>query len=193
MSSQRRLQDTAELPRTYREHRTVDFKKDKKFTVAVQGLFVLMALVAVGVALLLALPLETDWRPILTIPVTLFACLLYMAAHEATHGVALQLMTTVKPSYAVRFPFLTTGSHAYLTRRNAVIVALAPCVIWGIVLVAALLTLQQDYLLTAYILLALNFAVSAGDYVEVYLVSRQQPDALVQDDGGTIRVFVPHD
>jgi hypothetical protein len=61
------------------------------------------------------------------------------------------------------------------------------------VLVAALLTLPRDYLLTAYILLALNFAGSAGDYLEVYVVSRQQPNALVQDDGGKIRVFVPQD
>jgi hypothetical protein len=193
MSSPRLLHDTDELPRTYREHRTIDFKKDKKFTVAVQGLFVLIALVAVGVAVLLELPLETDWRPILTIPATLFACLLYMAAHEATHGVVLQLITKVRPSYAVRFPFLTTGNHAYLTRRSAVVVALAPSVIWGIVLVAALLTLPGDFLLTAYVLLALNFAGSAGDFVEVYVVSGQRPDALVQDDGGKLRIFVPLD
>ncbi|WP_211219896.1 DUF3267 domain-containing protein [Glaciibacter superstes] len=84
-----------------------------------------------------------------------------MAVHEATHGVVLQTLTTVKHSYAVRFPFLTTGNHAYLTRRSAIVVALAPAVIWGILLVAALLALPQDYLLTAYILLALNFAGSA--------------------------------
>ena len=48
MGDQGSLRDTAELPRTYREHRTVDLKKDKKFAVAVQGIFVLMALVAVG-------------------------------------------------------------------------------------------------------------------------------------------------
>lgn len=193
MGDQGSLRDTAELPRTYREHRTVDLKKDKKFAVAVQGLFVLMALVAVGAALLLELPLETSWSPILTISVTLFACLIYMAVHEATHGVVLQILTKVKPSYAVRFPFLTTGNHAYLTRRSAVVVALAPVVIWGIVLAAALLTLPQDYLRTAYILLALNFAGSAGDFVEAYVVSRQQPDALVQDDGHKFHVFVPQD
>ena len=193
MGDQGSLRDTAELPSTYREHRTVDLKKDKKFAVAVQGLFVLVALVAVGAALLLELPLETSWSPILTISVTLFACLLYMAVHEATHGVVLQILTKVKPSYGVRFPFLTTGNHAYLTRRSAVVVALAPVVIWGIVLVAALLTLPQDYLRTAYILLALNFAGSSGDCVEAYVVSRQQPDALVQDDGNKVHVFVPQD
>lgn len=58
-------------------------------------------------------------------------------------------------------------------------------------LVVALLTLPPDYLLSAYILLTLNFAGSAGDFVEVYVVSRQQQDALVKDDGNQIHVFVP--
>jgi hypothetical protein len=39
---------------------------------------------------------------------------------------------------------------------------------------------------------ALNFAGSVGDCVEAYVVSRQQPDALVQDDGDKVHVFVPH-
>lgn len=168
MRDQARLRDTAELPPAYRAHRTVDLKKDRKFAVAVQGLFVLVALFAIAAVLLLDLPLVSRWGPIVTIPVTLLACLVYMAVHEATHGVVLQLLTKVRPSYAVRFPFLTTGNRAYLTRRSAVIVALAPGIIWGIVPLVALLTLPADYRLTAYILLALNFAGSAGDCVEVY-------------------------
>lgn len=191
MSDQSSLRYTVELPSTYRQHMTVDLKKDRKAAVAVQGIFVLVVLLAAAAALLLDLPLATHWGPAVAIPVTLAACLVYMAVHEATHGVALQLLTKVKPSYAVRFPFLTTGNHAYLTRRSAVIVALAPTVIWGIVLVIALLTLPPDYLLSAYILLTLNFAGSAGDFVEVHVVSRQQQDALVKDDGNQIRVFVP--
>jgi hypothetical protein len=87
----------------------------------------------------------------------------------------------------------TFAMSAYLTRRSAVIVALAPAVLWGIVLVAALFIVPQDYRLTVYILLALNFAGSAGDFVEVYVVSRQQPDALIQDDGNKVLVFVPQD
>lgn len=193
MSYRIKLRDAAELPDTYGEHRTVDFKNDKKFAVAIRALFVAIALVAVGAALLLHLPLEAGWSPILTIPVTLVACLIYMAAHEATHGVVLQLLTKMKPLYAVRFPFLTTGNHSYLTRRSAVIVALAPAVLWGIVLIAALFTVPQDFRLTVFIVLTLNFAGSAGDFVEVYLVSRQQPDALVQDDGNKVHVFVPKD
>ncbi|MFJ6303195.1 DUF3267 domain-containing protein [Pseudarthrobacter oxydans] len=183
--------DTVELPPDYRPHRTVNLKKDGKFPAAVQGIFVLVALLAVSAALLLGLPLGSGWSPLVTVPVTLLACLAYMAAHEAAHGVVLQLLTRVRPTYAVRFPFLTTGNRAYLTRRTAVVVALAPCIVWGGVLLAALLTVPADYRITMYVLLALNFAGSAGDYVEVYVVSRQQPDALVQDEGDNINVFVP--
>jgi len=104
VGDQASLRDTTKLPSTYREHRMVDLKKDKKFAGAVQGLFVLVTLVAVGAALLLELPLETSWSSILTISVTLFACLIYMAVHEMTHGVVLQMLTKVKPSYAVRSP-----------------------------------------------------------------------------------------
>ena len=191
MSDQSRLRDTVELPSNYRQHMTVDLKKDRRFAVAVQGIFVLVVLLAAAAVLLLDLPTTTSWPHLVTIPVTLAVCIVYMAVHEMTHGVALQLLTKVKPSYAVRFPFLTTGNHAFLTRRSAVLVALAPATIWGIALVVALLTLPPDYLLSAYILLTLNFAGSAGDFVEVYVVSRQQQDALVKDDGNQIHVFLP--
>lgn len=191
MRDQARLRDTAELPPAYQEQRTVDVKTDRRFAVAIQGLFVLVALVATAAALVLDLSLASSRSPVVIIPVTLLACLVYMAVHELTHGVVLQLLTKVQPSYTVRFPFLTTGNHAYLTRRSAVIVALAPSVIWGVVLLIALLTLPADYRLTTYILLALNFAGSSGDWVEVYVIAWQQHDALVQDDGDKIHIFVP--
>ncbi|WP_051479194.1 DUF3267 domain-containing protein [Arthrobacter sp. H5] len=185
------LRDTTSLPSSYRTHRSVDFKKDRKFATTIQLVFMLVVLGAVAAAFLLELPLGTTWTPAFTIPITLGACLAYMAIHEATHGVVLQAVTKVKPTYAFRFPFLTTGNRAYLTRQNAVAVAVAPAIIWGIVLIAAQLTVPQDYLLSAYILLTLNFAGSAGDYVEVAVLLRQPQDALVKDDGNQIHVFVP--
>lgn len=131
MGAERSLRDTTELPATHRQHLTVNLKKDKKLALAVQGIFVVVALVAVGAALQLPLRIATGWAPIVTIAVTLAACLAYMTVHEATHGVTLQLLTKVRPTYKVQFPFLTTGNHAYLTRRSTVIVALAPTAMWG--------------------------------------------------------------
>lgn len=180
-----------ELPTTYHRHLTVDFKKDRKFSVALQAIFLAVILIAVAVALIFDLPLASGWNPVVTTLVTLLLLLVYMAVHEATHGVALRVLTGTQPSYAVRFPFLSTSSPLYLTRGSVVIVALAPCLIWGTVLFAALLLVPEDLRLTVYILLALNFAGSAGDYLETALALRQPRQALLQDEGSCVHVFLP--
>lgn len=191
METQTRLRDTETLPLTYRLHRSIDLKKDRRYSLAVQGIFVVVALAAVAAALLLDLSLGSSLSSIVMVPVVLAVCLVYMAVHEVTHGVVLQLLTRLRPSYAVRFPFLTTGSEAFLTKRNTMTVALAPSVIWGLALLIAVFALPPDYRLIAYIVLTLNFAGSAGDYVEAWVVGRQRHDVLVRDDGDKVHVFVP--
>lgn len=69
--------------------------------------------------------------------------------------------------------------------------ALARSVVWGVVLLIALLTLPADYRFTTYILLALNLAGSSGDWGEVFVVAQQQHVSLVHDDGDKIHIFVP--
>jgi hypothetical protein len=191
MGENANVRDAERLPPAYRLHGTVDLKKDKRYAAAVQAIFVLVAIAAGAAGIFLDLPLASSWSPLLSIPVTVAACFAYMALHEATHGAAVQMLTKVRPSYAVRFPFLTTGTEAYLTRRTATVVALAPVVLWGAVILAALLTVPIDFRLTVYVLLALNLAGSAGDGVEAFVVSRQRRDALLQDDGDKLHIFVP--
>lgn len=186
-----RQRDTAELPATYQKHRTVDFKKDRKTAVLIQGIFLAVALIAGWAAVFFELPLTSGWPPVITVPVTLLTCLVYMALHEATHGVTLRLLTGTQPSYAVRFPFLSTSSSLYLTRQSTVITALSPCVVWGVVFVASLFIVPADLRLTVYILLALNFAGSAGDYLETSLALRQPREALLRDEGDRVHVFLP--
>jgi len=54
----------------------------------------LVALVAVGVAVLLALPLETDWRPVVTIPFTLLARLLTWQPMKRLMGLSCNFLFT---------------------------------------------------------------------------------------------------
>lgn len=183
--------DTLELPTTYHRHLTVDFKKDRKYFATVQGIFLMVVLIAVAIALVFDLPLASGWNPVVTIPVTVLSLLVYMAAHEATHGLTLRLLTGTQPSYSVKFPFLTTSSSLHLTRRSLIITALSPSIIWGAVLCAALFLVPADARLTVYILLTLNFAGSAGDYLEAALAWRQPGEALFQDEGDRVHVFLP--
>jgi hypothetical protein len=183
--------DTLELPMAYQRYLTVDLQKNRKFFAALQGIFLAVVLIAVAVALVFDLPLASGWNPVVTTLATLLSLLIYMAVHEATHGISLRLLTGTQPSYSVRFPFLTTSSPLHLTRRSLIIAALSPCLIWGTVLVAALFLVPADARLTVYILLTLNFAGSAGDYLEAALALRQPREALLQDKGDRVHVFLP--
>lgn len=183
-------QNTAVLPPTYQRHLTVDFKKDRKSAVSIQGIFLGVVVAAAAIALLFELPLP-GWSPWVTVPLTLLSCLLYMAAHEMTHGTTLRMLTGTKPAYAVRFPFLTTSSPFYLTRHSLIVTALSPCIVWGAVFLAALFIVPEELILTLSILLTLNFAGSAGDFVEAKLAFVQPRDALFQDEGNRFHVFIP--
>lgn len=178
--------DTLDLPTAYHRHLTVDFKQDRKYFVTLQAIFLAVVLTAVALALVFDLPLATGWPPVVTIPVTLLSLLVYMAAHEATHGLTLRLLTGTTPSYAVRFPFLTTSSPLHLTRRSTITTALSPSIIWGTVFFVALFLVPADARLPVYILLTVNFAGSAGDYLEAALALRQPREALFQDEGDRV-------
>lgn len=183
--------NAAELPPGYRLHSTIDLKEDKRAATAIQMTFIVTAAALIGVAILLDLPLASDWASGVIIAVTLAACVTYSALHELTHGVLLGLLTGVRPTYAVRLPYLVTGCSAYLRKQSAIVVAVAPAVIWGVVLVVAMFTVPADALLTAYVVLTLNFAGSAGDFFQAWKISQLPRTALVRDAGKQTSVFLP--
>lgn len=177
-----------DLPAGYALARTIDLKKDRRLAPAVQLVFGAFAALAVAIAVLLDLR-SGSARPLVLVPLTVVACLLYLAAHELTHGVTLRVLTGVRPTYDVRLPFLTTSSEAYLARRAWLIVALTPVVLWGLLLTNLVMLMPVELRLGAFVVLALNFAGSAGDLVASAVVARHPADALLHDAGETVAVY----
>ena len=178
-------------PAGYQAASRLDLKADRRAAITIQVGVALTVAAAIAAAFLLDLPLDSGWSRLLVTLLTVAAVVLYMAAHELTHGAALWALTRVRPAYAVRLPYLTTGSQALLTRRDAVIVAVAPFLLWALVLAALWLTLPQDALLTIYVLMALNVAGSVGDGVQAWAFGQLAPGTLVRDDGTETTVFSP--
>lgn len=144
----------------------------------------------VSVAVLTDFPPGGSWGTGTTIVAIVSACVVYAVLHELTHGVVLRLLTGVRPTYAVRLPYLATGSDAYLGRSTTVVVALAPALVWGAVLVVLLLALP-DLLLSTYVVAGLNFAGSAADYAQAWAAGRYPPTARFRDAGKATAVFLP--
>ncbi|CCW15578.1 DUF3267 domain-containing protein [Rhodococcus aetherivorans] len=178
-------------PPDYRVHTRLDLKNDTRAAAAVRTVLVLTVAVLLGAAVVLGLPLRSGWGTAPTVVVTVVACLGYLAVHELTHGLVSRILSGVRPTYAVRFPFLTTGSDAWLTRNAAVTVTLAPVALWGAVLVALLFAVPADFVLTVFVVTVVNFAGSAGDYVQAGALWRLPASALVQDNGHETTTVVP--
>ena len=191
MTNSRGAPNVAELPSDYRLHLTLDLKEDKSAATAIQVTFVLTAAAMIGLAVLLDFPLASGWSTAVVIVATVAACVFYMVLHELTHGVALGLLSDVPATFAVRLPYLVTGSDAYFNKKSAIAVAVAPAVLWGVVLVVVLLTVPSDLFLTVYVVLTLNLAGSAGDFFQARAISKLPSAALIQDDGEQTSVFVP--
>jgi hypothetical protein len=169
----------------------MDLKKDKKIYISIQITFALMVLCMITLAKWLDFPTKSNWSTGIIILVTVLMGLVYMTIHEMTHGVTMKLLSGVKPIYFARFPYLCTGSTAYFNKKSVVIVALAPVVIWGAFLIAMLLLLPSDFFISVYIVIGMNFAGAAGDYFQVYAISKLPSKALIQDNGKETSVFLP--
>ena len=181
--------NTASLPAGYQLQGTMDLKKDKKINLAIQAAFILIVLLMIGLARWFGFPAKGSWSTGITILATVLAGLFYMAVHELTHGFFMKALSGVKPVYFARFPFLCTGSTAYFNKGSFILVALAPVVLWGLVLITLLLLLPPDFFLSIYIVTGLNFAGAAGDYFQTYKIAELPPMTLIQDDGKVTSIF----
>lgn len=174
----------------YRLTSTLDLKEDRKAALTVQAGFAVTVAVMVALVPLLDLPMGSAWPGVLVAGVTVVACLAYMVAHELTHGLLLWWLTGARPSFAVRLPYLVTGSQELLTRRVAVTVSLAPLVLWSLVLLSLLPVVPPELFLTWYVVLALNLAASAGDVLQAWLLSHLPRAVRIRDDGRQTTVWV---
>jgi len=190
MGNSAMLSNSIVLPANYEEGGTLDLKKDKKAGLAIQLLFGLIVFLMVVLARWLDFPIDSTWSTVVSIFATVGMSIAYMLVHELTHGVAIRIFSGVRADYFFRFPFVCTGSNAFFNKASFIVIALAPVVLWGIVLVMLLLVLPSDFFLSIYILIGLNFAGASGDYVQAYEISKLPSMALIQDDGKQSRVFL---
>lgn len=191
MSRSNVVANTPNLPANFKLHGLMDLKNDKKTNIGIQVVFVLIAALSAGLAILFEFPIKSNWSTGLKTAATISFCFIYMLVHELTHGIFLKLLSGVNPVYFVRLPFLCTGSTAYFNKKSFIIVALAPVVIWGVFLIAMLLLLPTDFFLVVYIVTALNFAGAAGDYLQVFALLKLPLEILIQDNGKETRLYLP--
>lgn len=185
------------LPENYREIYAVDLQKNKKTALLINGIAALIA-VPMLVAGHFIVPVSAlfDMEKglgmyVLRFGVLLASIVLYMILHELVHGVAMKLCGTKKVKYGYTGMYAYAGSTDYYAKKPYIFIALAPVVLWGVVLAALCPFLPAEWFWVAYFVQVNNCSGAAGDLFVTAKFSRMPKDILVQDSGVGMTVYAP--
>ena len=180
------------LPKGYRFAGTMDFTRNKKQIMAMFKLSVALLVVPAAIGLILSPPwvppreLGRYWPMWLITAAMLFA---YIPLHELTHGVVMHALSGVRPTYGLKLPYAYAGSTVWFDRRSHIITALAPVVLWGVILQILIFTLPARWFWPLWITQISNLSGSAGDIYCVWYLARMEGDLLIQDTGVRMRIY----
>lgn len=186
--------NTPVLPDGYRPLLSIDLQKDKRLMKLVNAVSIAILLVALMPAIFLApAPLNSlvqGKSPFAVKLLTLLAGFVaYVFLHEAVHGVAMYHYVKIKPHFGFNGMYAYAGSTAYYNKRSYIVIALAPIVVWGVVLAALGVLVPSDWFWVAYIIQLLNLSGAAGDLYVVWRFGKLPADILVLDNGVSMEVF----
>ena len=182
------------LPSGYRMIESLDFVRNRKQMMIVFALSI--AIIALMLAIgLIAKPIAVSWRFMIkhlwTFPVFLAMQIAYIPLHEMVHGVFMRLFSRKKVRYGFQLCYAYAGSDAYFTPLQHNLIALAPLIVWGIVLAVLERALPEGWFWMLYGVQIANFSGSAGDLYCVIRALSYPRGALIQDTGVRMRVFAP--
>lgn len=187
------MDNTTELPDGYKEILKINLQKNIKLAVLVN----VLALV-IGVVMLTPLlsenirtavfksAFENSYTKLIVMLVGMVA---YLILHELVHGIFMKKFSGVKSKYGFTGLYAYAGSNAYFNRKCYIIIALAPIVILGIVLVVLQFAVPHSWAWIVYCIQIINIAGAAGDIYVTFKMIRLPEDILVNDAGVSMTVY----
>ncbi len=186
------------LPDGYNEIYSIDLQKDKKMSLLVNGLAIVIGLI-MAVPMHFVVPVSTIFDieegmtgyiiRLISLAVLL---ILYMILHELIHGVSMKLCGTKRVKYGFTGLYAFAGSEDYYGKKSYIFIALAPVVLWGIVLAVVNFIVPTSWFWVVYILQISNVSGAAGDFFVTAKFSRFSDDILVKDHGVGMSVYSKH-
>lgn len=182
------------LPKNYQLYAEIDLLKNKKLAIllnisslVVAVLMIISAMHFVGLGALLNV--EAAWQLLVKLFALLALSLAYIALHEAVHGLAMKLCGTKRVKYGYSVVYAYAGSEDYYPKGKYIFIALAPVILWGIVLALAALLVPRSWFWVVYFVQITNISGAVGDaYVTVKML-KMPKNILVQDTGTAMSIF----
>lgn len=170
------------LPKEYVVIKQIDLNTKEKL-INIIGISILIFMMVIGWLCENPLTLysNSSFNIILLMLVSILAIILYIPIHEAVHALFLKCFGKEKVFWNKKNSFFYVGSKAYLSPKKYIVVALAPCIILGLIIFLITLFLPINYFWCIYMLQIANIASSTGDFYASYIALKSPKDVLIQD------------
>lgn len=185
------------LPAHYAPLDSVDLQKNKRLALLVNGLAFLIAVamalpVAFFVPITALFDMESGYLPFfLRLGALALGSLAYIILHELTHGVAMRLCGTKRVKYGFTGLYAFAGSDDYYGKGAYLFIALAPVVLFGVLLAVLAPIVPTSWFWVVYLIQISNISGAAGDFYVTVRFLRLPKEILVKDEGTSMTVYAP--
>lgn len=189
------MKTTQQLPAGYRKIYSIDLQKDWKMSLLVSFLALLItALMAVPMHFHISVLTLFDRSAGMTAYYIRMGALLgllalYMVLHELVHGITMKLYGTKKVKYGFTGLYAFAASDDYYSKTPYIVIALAPVVLWGVVLALINPFVPVQWFWVVYLIQICNLSGAAGDLLVTVKFARMPRDILVKDYGVGMTVY----
>ena len=185
------------LPAGYDLYETLDMASDRAVFKRISWCSLIIAVVMIVWGHLAVSPgLMLDGgglHVLLAAGLTVVGMVVYVFAHEWVHGVLIRVFT----GEAAQFGFNAGSGMAYaksswfFSRPAYIAVALAPVLVWGVVLGVLMGDVPAEYFWCLYAIQIFNISGAVGDLYVTWLVLRMPKGVLIYDEGVSMKFFAP--
>lgn len=183
------------LPESYKEIFSVNMQTDKKTMLIVNGLaLVITAAIAIPMHFHISIATLFDMENgfgmyILRFAVMIISMVLYIVLHELVHGITMKLFGTKKVKYGFTGMYAFAGSDDYYDKTSYIVIAMAPIVVWGVVIAIINALVPIEWFWVVYIIQIANISGAAGDLYVTAKFLKMPKDILVHDSGVSMTVY----
>ena len=191
------MKNTTQLPKEYTAIFDLDLQKDKKLALLLNG-FAILIVAAMTLIGALLMPIQTLFMIDGTITVLrplilLIALIIYVVLHELIHGICMKQFSGIPAQYGFTGLYAYAGSKAYFNKKSYIIIALAPVIVLGILLLVLHFLLDTSWFWVIYLIQVNNISGAIGDFYVTYRFTKFPSAILVQDMGVSMTVYSPEE
>ena len=184
------------LPENYKKILVIDLKKNKKLSFLVNFIAIVIAVVMIIPAhFIVPISVLFDMEQglgnyALRFGVLAVSAVAYIILHELVHGIAMKICGTQKVKSGFTGLYAFAGSEDYYDKRSYIFIALAPVVLWGVLLAVLTVVVPDEWFWIAYFIQITNISGAAGDFYVTAKFSKLSPDILIRDYGLGMTVYL---